>query len=677
MKQRSTFENYLNLIVTSWIMIFMMRFVETAAMFLNFGNEKGMLLSELAGFAIDIIYGNAILILLFPLYYLVSKFSKKLIDALYLIGLVLFAIAHLLVLQYFFNQHKPLGSLLFGYSFDEIILTVKTANVSIAKVILLISAVAALTLVSFFIVRKYKKAKIYKIITLASFPIAIPFIFVFSQNFNDFTVNKSLVFYKAAVEYKTEEKVYCHEINATEIDEYHQMFPEKQFVSDEFPLLHKFETTDSLGYYFNDFEKKPNIVILFVEGLNDDFVHDYHNANLMPNLRNLMEKSLCWERCFTLGERSFAVVPSVLGGLPYGEIGFTLLDQLPAHLTLTSVLDANGYQTDFFYGQGSWFHKKNIFFRKNNIDLIFDNSNYSEKYDKIVVGKDNYFWGYNDRCLFEQSLEVIDTLEDSPRLDMYFTGSTHSPFIISKTEYYDRRLAEICSDLENDTDRKFFKHYGNYARTILFLDDAIGDFIVKYSKRDDFQNTIFVITGDHPMSEITPENLLKRYHVPFIIYSPNLKTSASFSNTVSHLDFYETMIAFMEKYGVEKPEFCASFGGNMFGESNNIAFMDEPRNVIDFYSDGHYISGKDLYEVDENFNIKKINDKNLYATLSHRLEIVRNISEYTSLENKIMPTEVYCKALHDSLLYDFCNADDIVFSEKYMTLVPKIDVTDL
>ncbi|MCQ2308587.1 MAG: LTA synthase family protein [Bacteroidales bacterium] len=677
MKENSIFENYLNLIMTSWVMILMMRIVECGAMLINFGNENGMLLSELAGFGIDFVCANLVLTVLFPIYLALSKCSCKMADTVCLTVFVLLEIVHLLVLQYFFNQHKPLGSLLFGYSLDEIMLTVTTANVSVTKVVLLMAGLIILSLTSFFVIKKINaknKAKA-KIVTLASLPVAVILIVFASRYYNDFTVNKSLAFYKAAVEYKTEEKVYCHEISDAEIEEYHQMFQEKKFVSNEFPLLHKYETADSLGFYFNEFESKPNIVILFVEGLNDDFVHDYHGANLMPNLRKIMEKSLYWNHCFTLGERSFAVVPSVLGSLPYGEIGFTLLDQLPLHLTLTSVLEANGYQTDFFYGQGSWFHKKNIFFRKNNIDLIFDNAKYSDKYEKIVVGKENYFWGYNDKCLFEQSLEVIDTLGDSPRLDMYFTGSTHSPFIISETEKYDGRLDEICENLENGTDRKFFKHYGIYARTLLFLDDALGDFIGSYSKRNDFQNTIFVITGDHPMCEIAPENSLKRYHVPFIVYSPNLKTSATFSNIVSHLDFYETMIAFMEKYGVEKPDFSASFGGNMFAESNNIAFMDEPRNVIDFYSDGHYISGKDLYEVENDFNIRKINDKDLYETLRHRLEIVRKISEYTSLENKIMPAEIYCKALNDTLLRKFKSDGDIVFSGQYQNVLTEVDVT--
>jgi uncharacterized sulfatase len=155
----------------------------------------------------------------------------------------------------------------------------------------------------------------------------------------------------------------------------------------------------------------------------------------------------------------------------------------------------------------------------------------------------------------------------------------------------------------------------------------LGEYLEKYSQRVDFQNTIFVITGDHPMMEVPPGNTLKRYHVPFIVYSPKLKTAARFENTVSHLDFYETMMAFMEKYGIERQEVSAALGGNMFDENNNIAFMDEPRNVNDFYADGYYISGEYLYKVEDGFNLKKINDLERYNELRRRLDVFNKISQ--------------------------------------------------
>lgn len=647
MKVKENLENYKNIMISYWIMVFLVRLLEVSNMLLTFGNEEGMLVSELGGFCVDIVCGSAILLILLPLYTVFPVKAKKIIIWVFLVLFSILLVIHILLLQYFFNQHKPLGTLLFGYSMDEILFTVGTANISLLAVFFEILVILALFWTVYFIIKDKINWRFAGVVAVVSLPFALVLLVVPKNFFNDYVKNKSVYFYKEAIEYNISEKNYCHEITVEDVEKYHDIFPEKRFTSDKYPLMHKFDTHDSLGYYFHDFDGKPNVVILIIEGLNDDFVHDYHGLNIMPNLRKLISESLYWDHCFTLGERSFAVVPSVLGSLPYGEIGFTLLDKLPRHLTLTSIFEANGYQTDFFYGQGSWFHKKDVFFKRNNIDLIFDKHKFDEKYEKIVVaiGKGNYFWGYDDKNLFNQSLEIIDTLKDTPRFDVYFTGSTHSPFIISEPEKYDERLLKMRNVLEKNTDRKFYKHYNDYARTLLFLDDALFEFFEKYSQRDDYQNTIFVITGDHPMTEIPPENLLKRYHVPFVIYSPRLKTSMTFKNMVSHLDFFETMMAFMEKYGIERLDESAAFGGNMFMNNDNFAFMNEPRDVVDFYSDGYYISGKDIYKVDDAFNIKRINDSDRFELLEEKLATIRKISEFTSLENYIMHADYYKKVL--------------------------------
>lgn len=673
---KTVFEKYLNVIITFWVAVLVARAIEAGVLFVTFGNENGMLLSEVAGLAIDIVYGTALMLVLFPLYMLIARKSWKAASAISLTMLALLTLAHTLLLQYFFNQHKPLDSLLFEYSKEEILITVGTSNISVSKIVTTIIVAMILPAAAYLLVRKAKKPKVFTVITLATLPAAMALMLSGVTFHNNYVTNKSLYFYKKTLSYSASTKTYCHEVSQQDLDGFHELFPNRKFMSDKYPLLHEFTTQDSLGSYFNDFDRKPNIVILIVEGLNDDFVHDLHGLNIMPNLRNLMEKSLYWDHCLTLGERSFAVVPSLLGSLPYGKNGFTLLERLPRHLTLTSILKANGYQTDFFYGQGSWFHRKNIFFKRNNIDLICDDAVYAEKYEKIVVGKDNYFWGYNDQDLFNQSLEVIDTLDDKPRLDIYFTGSTHSPFKIPEPEKYDRRLSEWCQKLDKDSDQKFYRHYNDNVRTILFFDDVLSEFLEKYSQRDDFQNTIFVITGDHPMSEIPPSNSLKRYHVPLILFSPKLKCAARFTNHVSHLDFFETMMAFMEKYGVEKPFTSPAFGGDLFTHNDHFAFMNEPRNVVDFYSDGYYISEDCLYKVDNDFGIRKIKNSKEYNMLLQRLETVRKISEYTSLENRIIPANDYCKVLKQSLICNLDHSDDMTFDDVYTSFIEKTDVSD-
>lgn len=668
--------HFWSLLFLSWLLVLAFRVVELCTVINRYGTHDGLWLSELLGLGYDFLLVNAVFAVVLPFYSLLRQHLPRLANVLMMVLIFFFSVAHYAILQYFFSQYKPLGAFLFDYSREEVSLTVNSLGLPWLAICICVLLFAIFLIVLFAVlpsVRSIAKKRILFILLYVSLPI---FVFVNVRYFvrmDKFAVNKSVYFYVDAANYESQAKTYCDHMSDREIKRYHQLFPMHDYIKGDYPLLHHFDCADSLGTYFDPFDGKPNIVMLVVEGLNDDFVHDYMDVNLMPNLRELMSRSLYWRHCFTLGERSFSVMPTMLGSLPYGKIGFTLLNRLPTHVTLTSVLDANGYQTDFFYGQGAWFHRKDIFFRINDIDLVFDNKCYSDKYDKIIVGDDDYFWGYDDRALLLQSLEVIDTLPSSPRFDVYFTGSMHSPFIISNDAYYDNYLDSLVEKL-NKNDKDYFNRFRTYFKTILFFDDALKEFIDEYSKRDDYENTIFVLTGDHSMSEITPRNPVKRYHVPMIIFSEKLRQPAVFDNTVSHLDFYETILPFLAKYDVKLPRYSSAFGNNLFEESNNMAFMNEERDVIDFYSDGYYLGEGVLYKLNDDFSIVAVDDNDRLEEMSDNLEIVRKMSEYTSLHNYVVPDSVYCESVQKDLLYGEPHGEERLFTGKFFNIIEGVYV---
>ena len=327
-----------------------------------------------------------------------------------------------------------------------------------------------------------------------------------------------------------------------------------------------------------------------------------------------------------------------------------MLDELPKHLSLVSILNANNYHTNFFYGQGAWFHQKDRFFHYNFIDLIVDNSKFDEKYPKIIVGNDQYFWGYNDKDLFSQSFEVIDTIQKKPRLDVYFTGTSHSPFVISDPDLYNARFSKISSELKNDSLVVFFEKYKKYIQSVLFVDNALEAFFKKYETRDDYENTLFIITGDHPMTEIPIENSIKRYHVPFIIYSKKLNTSKTFAQTVSHLDFYETLLPFLSDYQIIIPEVSSALGSNLILDQpeskKRIAFMDDNREIIDYYSNNYFLSGDKLFTVGKNLSLKPSLNQKALKKMKDELSIFKNTNYEVCLQNKILTDSLYYKSIN-------------------------------
>ncbi|MEG2666715.1 MAG: sulfatase-like hydrolase/transferase [Bacteroidales bacterium] len=263
---------------------------------------------------------------------------------------------------------------------------------------------------------------------------------------------------------------------------------------------------------------------------------------------------------------------------------------------------------------------------------IYDYTTYSAKYPKIIVGKDHYFWGYNDQSLFEHALEVTMPIQNEKRLDIFFTGSMHSPFSIApKVKLYDKKVEKIKGVA--GTQKKF-------VESILFTDDALREFFTNYRKRRDYNHTLFIITGDHPMTELPIKNALKRYHVPLILYSPQLIKPWVFTNVVSHLDIYETLLAFLKPYGVHVPVLSASLGRKLKTDKPapyTLVFMNSNRVLKDVFTNGYFLSEKNLYKVDSNFNCIPTEDSLLTKKLQAKLKAFEEMNYYVSFKNRIYP----------------------------------------
>jgi uncharacterized sulfatase len=639
--------NYSKFILFNFSILAFLRIFELIFIIFNSGNQIGLVQGEFLGLFYDLSFSGSIFLIFYPFYSFISrKIGEKSIYFFVFISALL-SLLHLLILSYFLYQLQPLDSFLYKYSLKDILFTINTSGLNIKFILI---SIFVFFLLQFFIFQLFKKwnlkenflNKLFKLNFLA--PLIFLIFFIFDSD-SIYLSNKSLFFAEKSLEYYLSKSQKKQELKQSDLQEFSQLFLSNSQNNSEFPLLKNVNEENQLATYFEKCDQEPNVVFLIVEGLNDDFLHN-KEVNLMPFLSHLKDSSLYWGKCFTLGERSFAAVPSLMGSLPYGEIGFTLQENFPQHLSLVSILKSNNYHTTFFYGQPGWFHNKYNFFKYNFCDEVYDNSTFAKKYKKIIVGKEKYFWGYDDKSLFSNAHEIIAKQTYKKRFDVYFTGSMHSPFIASEDKIYEKNFLAKVEKIKNESNKSHYIHHKRFYKSIPFTDDAFKEFFAKYKKRSDFENTIFVITGDHPMTEIPPKNLLKRFHVPLIIYSPKLKKSKTFSNVVSHLDVYESFLPFLKEYGLKTPEISCALGGNLFTPiKKGIVFMNGNRELIDYYSNGYYINDKDLYHVKNNFELEKIEDKNRYNTMLHELNLFRKTNDYVCKKNKIIPEELYYQSL--------------------------------
>ena len=672
------YKKYINIILVVVFIIILLRIIETLFISFKFGLNSKIILLEFAGVFVDFSIAGFFLYLWYFVFRCFYKKYPKFTFNSFLIVIGVFNIFHLIILKYFLYQLRPLDIFLYEHSLRESLFSYKTSNTSYIDVILTSIFIITIVLVFYNFIRKKsisdKIATILSKVLLALF-IIFPILEIFGvSQLNNFSNNKSYYFYKRSIGYffkKEKKKFITFDVDI--LEKYQKVFNSKKYISLEYPLAHKFENKDVLGKFFNINDTvSPNLVFIITEGMSDEFIHNYKGIKLMPFIDSLSKNSLYWKNFFTLGERSFAVVPSITGGLPYGERGFTLLNRMPYHFSLINILKENGYYSIYFDSQDAWFHDKDKYFKFNNIDRIFDKENFSSKYKKILIGNENTFWGYNDKDFFNQALDVMDTLPVNKRVEIYFTGTMHSPFKIADKQKYIKLLEEKMSELEDQDTIDFFNTYRKQVLSIMFTNDAIRDFINNYKYRDEYDNTIFFITGDHPMTEIPPENQAKRYHVPFIIYSPNLNVAKTFPGISSHLDVYESLLSFLNNnYNVKIPEISSSVGYKLDTSSNKVnnkifLFMNDNREIVDIYDRKLFLSNeKNLFKLIDDFNIKKIRNYSKKKKLESELNVFNTINDYIRIKRKLIPLADYFNFFGYELLYSFKDQNCESFNKEY------------
>jgi phosphoglycerol transferase MdoB-like AlkP superfamily enzyme len=415
----------------------------------------------------------------------------------------------------------------------------------------------------------------------------------------------------------------------------------------EYPLLKPFkETKDVLAPFFNIQSEKPNIVIIMAEGLGSDFMGKNSYGGFTPFLDSLTSKSLYWENFVSNTGRTFGVASSLLASLPYGEKGFLELGSLPSHISLISVLKANDYSTSYYCGDDSSFDRKIHFLEYNEIDHITDINKFGPGYVKTKENSGGFSWGYPDAEIFKKTLSELDS-KKMPRLDVIMTLSNHEPFDFPSKDVYLKKVDNIMNTSNTlGSKKEELGAYKDIFAALLYTDTSIKNFIEAYSKRPEYKNTIFIITGDHRLIPVPQKDELCRFHVPLIIYSPMLKKAEKFKSVSSHWDVTPSLLSFlMNNYKFNKLEKTAWMGDGLdtakeFRNIHQIPLMRYKGSINDYIYKDYLYSGGELYKINENFETNKVYEKKISKIISDSLLSFKKLNAYLTQKNKIFPASL-------------------------------------
>lgn len=371
-------------------------------------------------------------------------------------------------------------------------------------------------------------------------------------------------------------------------------------------------------------KNRPNIVILIVESLGREYIGAFNEEKNIENyisytpfLDSLSKESLIFPNTFANGRQSIHGMSSILAGIPALKDAFTSSPYANQKIqSIVSIANELGYDTSFYHGapNGSmgFLGFSNILGFKD----YFGKTEYNNDVDWDGI------WAIWDEPFLQYFAK--NTGKTQPFLSTVFTASSHHPYNIP--EKYKG---------------KFKKGFVEMHEPIQYTDYALKKYFETAKKQDWYQNTIFVITGDHTNKVYYPEyqKTMNIFAVPLILYSPNpvYRLKGKSDELAQQIDIYPTLT---ELIGYNKP--IRSWGRSLISPQKYAPIIINSDAVYTQIMLGDYIYRFDDKEVTDIYRLDDLNfDKNLISELKNKPEIQKGI--------------LICKAWYQDYMYRVIN----------------------
>ena len=272
-------------------------------------------------------------------------------------------------------------------------------------------------------------------------------------------------------------------------------------------------------------EKRYNVIQITVESLNADYLGAFGNPDhLTPNLDAIAERGMLFTNLYATGNRTVRGMEALSLSFPPTPGQSIVKRQNNEHLfTIGSVFRSRGYDTAFIYGGYGYFDNMNYFFGENGYKVI-DRS--AVKPEQITFSN---IWGACDGDVYNWVLQEADAsyANSKPFFHFVMTTSNHRPYT-----YPDGKI-----DIPSHTGR---------GGAVKYTDYAIGEFLRQAETKPWFQNTIIIIVADHCASSAGKIDLpINEYHIPCIIYNPNLIRPQKIATMCSQIDVPPTILGIL------------------------------------------------------------------------------------------------------------------------------------
>jgi len=592
---------------------------------------------------------------LLAFFLLINFISTRLASGMLQGVFLLLLIIHLLLINYFSKAFVPLGADLYGYSWKDIQQTVGAAGGIPWQFILLLISILVLQLLLFR--TSGKKIKIPAAVTLSIVCVGIILTIAgrpgITSGNTEFTRNLLTDKFSFFVDKSREHfftgnegtDIYADSYLRDEQSSMAGLAPRHYIDPASYPFLYQDSTADVLTPFITKSSTPPNIVLILVEGLGSAFTNQHaYLGNFTPFLDSLSQTSLYWDNFLSEGGRTFAVLSSVLGSLPFAKNGFLELgNDMPPHFSLVNLLKANGYHSSFYYGGDAHFDNMDVFLHHTGVDELNDAATFPSGYTHIP-SMNSFSWGYNDQSLFRRWLDSRPEDGRSPQLSVILTVSSHSPFLLNDATGYNHRFEARMKELGfTEDEMQDHRHYKDQYASILYTDQALREFFTAFAKRKDFGHTIFLITGDHRMPEIPMRDKIDRFHVPLIVYSPMLARHTRFASVSTHFDIAPSLLAYLgHTYGWQLPPTVTWMGDGLdtaraFRNMHSYPLMQTKTDLVDYIKGDLHLNNTTIFRLKDGLEEETVSDKSKLEEMTTLMDAYKQRNDRWLQAKSLLP----------------------------------------
>ncbi len=370
--------------------------------------------------------------------------------------------------------------------------------------------------------------------------------------------------------------------------------------------------------YTNIFKDK-NIIFIHMESIQNFLVNLKINGEYVtPNINRLVNEGIYFSKFYpqiSVGTSSDTEFTLNTGLMPSssGTVFVNYFDR--EYYGMPEYFKNNGYYTFSMHANNREYWNRAVmhknlgymdFYAKDNLEIPEDNSS------PDIVGL-----GLSDKAFYKQIIPMLNNIKatQSKYMGTIITLSNHSPFSdLTKYSEFDVRMKYSREDEDGNKVVDYAPYLenssmGNYIRSSHYADEALGELFELLKDNNLYENTIFILYGDHearlPRNEFdllynyNPEtngvkskddedyydvygynyDLLK--NTPLIIWSGEEKFNKEVDSVMGMYDILPTianMFGFKEKF---------SLGHDIFSNDEKIVVFPNGNVLTDkvYYSD--------------------------------------------------------------------------------------------